>query len=47
MVALYMPPWQMMPVSCMSPAKNSFNFLSLMKATAAGQRTSILCFSCA
>src|SRR5216110_2303234 len=36
-----------MPSSRMSPAKVSFSFLSLMKRTAAGQRTSILCFSCA
>ena len=47
MVALYRPPWQMMPISPIRPAKNSFSSCSRMNFTAAGKRTSILCFSCA
>jgi len=42
-----MPPWQMMPNSPTGPSKTSFSRFSRMNFTAAGQRTSTLCFSCA
>ncbi len=44
---MYIPPWQTMPRSVRRPAKISFRRWLRMYATAAGQRTSTFCFSCA